>query len=133
MDNNVIVHYILLDALTEQDLFVLLQILKPATPKWKTLGMALGFLYDQLTVIERKPMLIPEGDSGYVRDMLNQWLKWAPPNHEQPTVTALVTALQKCQEENLAAKLRAEFKRKKGMCICMGSCSLIGKGVVNYG
>ena len=65
-------------------------------------------------------MLIPEGDSGYIRDMLNQWLKWAPPNHERPTVTALVTALQNCQEENLAVKLRAEFKQKKGMCICMG-------------
>ena len=107
-------HYILLDALTERDLFVLLQMLKPATPKWKTLGMALGFLYEELTVIEQKPMLIPEGGSGYICDMLNQWLKWAPPNHEWPTVTALATALQKCEEENLAAKLRANFIQEKG-------------------
>lgn len=65
------VHDILLDTLTEQDLFILLQIMEPATPKWKTMGLALGFLYDQLTVIERKPMFIPEGDSGYIREMLN--------------------------------------------------------------
>jgi len=111
----VIVHFILLDTLTDKDLFVLLQILEPATPKWKTIGLALGFLYDQLTVIERKPMLIPEGDSGYIRDMLNQWLKWAPPNHEWPTVTALATALQSCQLENLAVNLRAKFIQEKGI------------------
>ena len=67
-------------------------------------------------------MLIPEGGSGYIRDMLNQWLKWAPPNHERPTVTALANALQKCQEENLAAKLRAEFKQKKGTWV-ISTCS----------
>jgi len=111
----VIVHFILLDTLTDKDLFVLFQILEPATPKWKTIGLALGFLSYQLTVIERKPMLIPEGDSGYIRDMLNQWLKWAPPNHEWPTVTALATALQSCQQENLAVNLRAKFMQEKGI------------------
>jgi len=109
--------FILLDTLTDKDLFVLLQILKPAAPKWKTIGLALGFLYDQLTVIERKPLLIPEGDSGYIRDMLNQWLKWAPPDHDWPTVTALATALQSCQLENLAANLREKFIQEKGMCV----------------
>ena len=71
-ENTVIVHFILLDTLTDKDLFFLLQKLEPATPKWKTMGLALGFLHNQLTVIEQKPMLIPEGD-GYIRDiMLNK-------------------------------------------------------------
>jgi len=49
--------------------------------------------------------------------MLNQWLKWALPNHDWPTVTALPTALQSCQQENLAVNLRAKFTQEKGMCI----------------
>ena len=113
----VIVHYILLDTLTERDLFALLQVLKPATPQWRTLGLALGFLYDQLTTIQQNPMLIPKGDSGYIAEMLNQWLKWAPPNHERPTVTALARALQNCGQEALAAELRTTFTQKKGMYI----------------
>ena len=124
--STVIVHFILLDTMTDKDLFVLLQILEPATPKWKTIGLALGFLYDQLTVIEQKPTLIPEGDSGYICDMLNQQLKWAPPKHDWPTVTALATALQNCQQESLAVNLRAKFIQEKGMCIlCMSSYSLM--------
>jgi len=47
--------------------------------------------------------------------MLNQWLKWAPPNHEWPTVTALATALQSCQQEDLAVNLRAKFTQEKGI------------------
>ena len=87
-ENNVIVHFILVDTLTDKVYFYFLQKLEPATPKWKTIVLALGFQYDQLNVIERKPMLIPEGDSDYICDiMLNQWLKWAPPNHEWPTVS----------------------------------------------
>ena len=58
-----------------------------------------------------------EGDSGYIREMLNQWLKWVPPNHEQPTLTALETALQNCQQERLAETLRARFMQKKGTCL----------------
>ena len=109
-------HDILLDTLTEQDLFIPLQIMEPATPKWKLIGLALGFLLDSLTVIQQKTMLIPEGDSGYTREMLNQWLKWAPPNHKWPTLSALETALHNCQEESLAATLRARFMRKRVTC-----------------
>ena len=80
-------------------------------------------------------MLIPEGDPGYIRDMLNQWLKWAPPNHEWPTISALATALRNCEEENLAAKLRANFKQKKGTYsymyhawVTIACCSMAFKG-----
>jgi len=35
------------------------------------------------------PLLIPEGSPGYFKEMLIQWLKWAPPNHPPPTVLNL--------------------------------------------
>ena len=67
--------------LTAKDLEILLCILKPATSQWKTVGLALGFLDHELTIIEQTPLLIPEGLNGYFREMLGQWLRWAPPNH----------------------------------------------------
>ena len=109
----------MLDTLKEQDLHVLLSIIKPATSQWKQIGLALGFPYDELTTIEQKPLLIPEGNTGYITEMLNQWLKWAPPKHKYPTLTALAIALQKSGYENIAAELREQFSQQKGICVCV--------------
>ena len=101
--------------LTEKDLVNLLDTLKPATPQWKTVGFALGFLDHELIVIERTPMLIPEGLTGYFREMLSQWLKWAPPNHSSPILEALALALQRSGHEGLAVHLRQKFLPEKGI------------------
>ena len=101
--------------LTEEDLAILLDWLKPATPQWKAVGLALGFLDHELTIIERTPLLIPEGLTGYFREMLSQWLKWAPPNHSWPTLKALQPALQSCGHEGLAVQLTRLFLKKKGI------------------
>ena len=119
--------WILLDGgiiLREKHLVILLDTLKPATPHWKTVGLALGFLDYELTTIERTPLLIAEGLNGYFREMLSQWLKWAPPNHSLPTLEALALALQSCGHERLAVHLRPIFLQKKGIsegdaCTCM--------------
>ena len=89
-------------ALTGQNLHFLTEILKPAAPQWKAVGLALGFLDHELTTIEHKPMLIPEGDTGYFREMLSQWLKWAPPIHLWPTVENLTVAVRSSGHEGLA-------------------------------
>ena len=101
--------------LTERDLAILLESLKPATPHWKTVGLALEFLDYELTTIERTPMLIPEGLPGYFREMLSQWLRWAPPNHSWPTLEALELVLQRSGHEGLALQLRPMFLQKKGI------------------
>ena len=101
--------------LTEEDLSILLDSLKPATPHWKAVGLALGFLDHELTIIERTPLLIPEGLTGYFREMLSQWLRWAPPNHSWPTLEALRPALQSCGQEGLAVQLMPLFLTKKGI------------------
>ena len=101
--------------LTEEDLSILLDSLKPATPHWKAVGLTLGFLDHELTIIERTPLLIPEGLTGYFREMLSQWLRWAPPNHSWPTLEALRPALQSCGQEGLAVQLMPLFLTKKGI------------------
>ena len=100
--------------LTEKDLSILLDSLKPATPHWKAVGLALGFLDHELITIEHTTLLIPEGLTGYFREMLSQWLKWAPPNHSWPTLEALRPALQSCGQEGLAVQLMPLFLKKKG-------------------
>lgn len=94
-----------LGCLSEKDLLILHEILRPAAPQWKTVGLALGFLNHELTAIENKPLLVLEGDTGYFRALLSQWLKWAPPNHSFPTTEALAVALQRSGHEDLAFQL----------------------------
>ena len=50
--------------LAEQDLHILTEILRPAAPQWKTIGLHLGFLFHELMTIEHKPLLIPQATSG---------------------------------------------------------------------
>ena len=57
-------------------------------------------------------MRIPEGATGYLREMLNQWLNWAPPNHPWPTVEVLAVALRNSGDEHLAAYLLPEFMER---------------------
>ena len=113
------VFHFMLDILKEQDLYILLGIIKSARPQWKQIGLALGFPYDELTTIEQKPLLIPEGSTGYITEMLNLWLKWAPSKHEYPTLTALAIALRKSGQETIAATLREQFNQQKGIIMCV--------------
>ena len=100
--------------LSVPDLYSLTQILRSAAPDWKTVGMALGFPKHEHDIIECNRMLALEGVTGYFREMLSQWLKWAPPNHVSPTVENLAHALQSSGHEDLAVELQKKFLRKKG-------------------
>ena len=103
-----------LGVLTAQDLYILTSIMKPAAPQWQAIGGALGFLYSDLTIIQQSPLLIPEGSTGYMQQMLSQWLNWAPPNHPWPTFEALEAALRRSGPESLAFQLRSLFLQQKG-------------------
>ena len=99
--------------LTSKDLHNLTTIMKPAAPKWKTIGDTLGFLDSDLNIIQSSPMLMPEAPASYFREMLSQWLKWAPPNHSWPTLEALETALRSSGHEDLALELKPLFLKNK--------------------
>ena len=98
----------------ESDLIILLDLLRSAAPQWRTVGLALGFQDFELTTIEQRPSLISDGPPGYFREMLSQWLKWAPPNHSLPTLESLAPALRSSGHEDLAVKLRTAFLQNKG-------------------
>ena len=108
--------------LSEQDLHILTEIMRPAIPQWRTIGGSLGFLDSDLNIIQHSPLLIPEGTPGYFREMLSQWLKWAPPNHPRPTLKALAVALQSSGHECLAVNLALSYAQKKGkLDKCLGN------------
>ena len=96
--------------LTEDDLYHLTVLLRPAAPKWKEIGGALGIVNSDLSIIEHDPMLIPKGVPGYFREMLSAWLKWAPPNHPWPTVQDLVDAVRQSGHEDLAVKVQTDYE-----------------------
>ena len=95
--------------LTEDDLYRLTVLLRPAAPKWKEIGIALGIKNSDLSIIEHDPMLIPKGVPGYFREMLSTWLKWAPPNHPWPNVQDLVDAVRRSGHEDLAVQVQTEL------------------------
>ena len=94
--------------LAEGDLPNLLDLLRTAFPHWRNVGVYLSFQSSELDVIERHPLRIPEGCSGYFREMLCQWLKWAP-NHSPPTILNLASALKRAGEEATAFHLEVVF------------------------
>ena len=100
--------------LAERDLHILAEIMRPAAPQWRTIGGCLRLLHSDLNIIQHSPLLISEGTTGYFREMLSQWLKWAPPNHPLPTLEALVVALQNSGHESLAVDLKSMFLQRKG-------------------
>lgn len=61
--------------------------------KWKEIGLALGFESGHLSNIQHSPLLIVEGVIGYLRELIQQWLAWTPPDHDFPTLSALNEAL----------------------------------------
>ena len=46
--------------------------------KWRDIGRGLGFLEDELKVIENAPALLMQAPKSYLRVMLTQWLQWGP-------------------------------------------------------
>ena len=93
------------------DLHGLLTLLAHAATKWRFIGLALCFSDPHLETIAQKLTFVVGGPLECFRDMLSQWLRWGPPDHDQPTVNALSTALRAptVQEMKLANELQQTF------------------------
>lgn len=102
------------DVLSKHHLNLLLGFVKDAAPKWREIGLALGFSTDVLDGIATKPDNISRGPIACFTDLLSRWLKWAPPNHHFPTVKTLAEALRSgtVGEERMAYDLVQGFERK---------------------
>ena len=101
-------------SLDEHHLKPLLHFVNRAAPKWKEIGVALGFSVDELNTIAAKPKNISRGPIACFTDLLSRWLKWAPPKHHTPTLETLAWALMEdtVGEESMANKLMQHFQHK---------------------
>jgi len=101
------------NVLKVEDLEILLELCMGIVSKWKDLGSCLGFSPSHLTIIECNPKL--ERPHGYLKEVFNQWLKWAPPSHHYPTSEKLALALNQIDEKKIALDLRDRvMQQKKG-------------------
>ena len=111
--------FFIVDLLTMKDLRTLLTVLHGATTQWEFIGLALGFDPEDLKIIEQTPTLIPKGPVAYLKEMLHQWLKWCPPNHDRPTISSLCEALRdpNVGNERLADTLKDKLKALRGITV----------------
>ena len=93
----------------DTDLKVILDCVRPAAPLWKAIGLSLGFPNSELDLIQNKPLLLLEGPEGYLRELLGNWLQWAPPNHSLPTLEDLASAVRGTGKERVAYTLVQKF------------------------
>ena len=65
--------------------------------KWREIGGALGFSQPEMDTIQSNPMLLiesPPPPKSYLRELLNQWLEWAPRDARGSTGVATKQSLQ---------------------------------------
>ena len=82
--------------LTEKDNFHhLYEQLSKHSDKWSSIGSHLGFLQSELDIIKAKPLLLSEAPNSWLREMLAEWLQWAPGDSQGSRVCATLNALKK--------------------------------------
>ena len=107
--------------LREEDLTTIIKVAKlRGVTKWKDVGLMLNFKSSELEMIGKDLRLLTEGPTGYFTTLLSQWLKWAPPNRNFPTLEALLEALRSdvVGEHKLALDLEDHFKTKGDTTAC---------------
>ena len=57
---------------------ILLNCMSEHASKWAEIGICLRFHNNELSNIAAKPILYLEGPKGFLREMLSEWLEWAP-------------------------------------------------------
>ena len=82
----------------------LLEKLTKYAPRWRDIGERLRFTPDELENIEARPLLLHRAPTSWLREMLAEWLQWAPGDSRGSRDFATLEAL-KCalSEAGLAA------------------------------
>ena len=81
---------------------------------WKDIGRYLGFIDDELKIIETKPLLLADAPSSWFNEMISEWLQWAPSDARNSTKTATLEGLRDALDK---AGLQGTVKASK---ICQG-------------
>lgn len=66
------------DRLQEAHLPQILTKLNEHASKWREIGTFLGFRPGELNLIESKPLLLTGAPGSWLRELLAEWLQWAP-------------------------------------------------------
>ena len=81
--------------LTERDIATLLNLMHKFSYKWNEIGLGLGFVQSELTLISSNPLLLISAPASYLRMLLSQWVQWPTKEHcTKPTLKALCEALR---------------------------------------
>ena len=83
------------------DLILIYDNIKEEAYNWETIGLYLGFKTGELNAIKATPQLIVQGPEGYLKELLNRWLKRTYP----PDIRKLADAIGHAGNERLKAKL----------------------------
>ena len=63
--------------------------------KWSTIGAHLGFRQRELRIIQAKPLLLNDAPHSWLREMLAEWLEWAPGDSRGSKDFATLNGLKK--------------------------------------
>ena len=81
--------------LSEKDLVHLMRLLRNYSTKWEMIGLSLGFIQRELSIISGMPKLFAGAPVSYLQELLSQWVQWPTADHpSHPTLGALCTALR---------------------------------------
>ena len=81
--------------LTERDIAKLLILMRNFSDKWNDIGLGLGFVQSELTLISNNPSLFMSAPVSFLRTLLSQWVQWPTKEHPtKPTLKALCEALR---------------------------------------
>ena len=93
----------------ESDMPKILDKLRPHSDKWLDIGDALGFKTYELANIQATPTLLASAPYMYLRELLSQWVNWAPGDargsRDFATWDMLRRALEKAGLETLVHEL----------------------------
>ena len=96
--------------LSECDLSTFLCKLNPHACKWREIGTHLGFRQGELDNIEHKPLLLNEGPKAWLREMLREWLEWAPGDSRGSSSSASIECLKCALDKSGLAQTALEVE-----------------------
>ena len=92
------------------DLSTFLCKLNPHASKWREIGTHLGFHQGELDNIEHKPLLLNEGPKAWIREMLREWLEWAPGDSRGSSSSASIECLKCALDKSGLAQTALEVE-----------------------
>ena len=96
--------------LSECDLSKLLCQLNPHASRWREIGTHVGFRQGELDNIEHKPLLLNEGPKAWLREMLREWLEWAPGDSRGSSSSASIECLKCALDKSGLAQTALEVE-----------------------